>query len=40
MPAAGEPTQQKTDMDELRKELQDIKKKLAEQEAERTRSKP
>jgi hypothetical protein len=40
MPATGEPTQQKTDMDELRKELQDIKKKLAEQEAERSRSKP
>jgi hypothetical protein len=39
-PATGEPTQQKTDMDELRKELQGIKKKLAEQEAERSRSKP
>ena len=37
-PAKGEPTQRDTDMDELRKELQDIKKKLAEQEAERTRS--
>ena len=40
MPAKGEPTQRTADMDELRKELQDIKKKLAEQEAERTRSIP
>jgi len=39
-PAPGEPAQRNTDMDELRKELQDIKKKLAEQEAERNRSKP
>jgi hypothetical protein len=39
-PATGEPAQRNTDMDELRKELQDIKKKLAEQEAERTRSIP
>ncbi|HKO30730.1 MAG TPA: hypothetical protein VJU54_06305, partial [Nitrospiraceae bacterium] len=39
-PATGEPTQRNTDMDELRKELQDIKKKLAEQETERNRSKP
>ncbi|MEP6959767.1 MAG: hypothetical protein ABI980_13645 [Nitrospirota bacterium] len=39
-PATGEPTQRNTDVDELRKELQDIKKKLAEQEAERSRSKP
>jgi hypothetical protein len=37
-PANGEPTQRDTDLDELRKELQDIKKKLAEQEAERTHS--
>jgi hypothetical protein len=37
-PAKGEPTQRDTDLDEVRKELQDIKKKLAEQEAERTRS--
>ena len=37
-PAKGEPTQRDTDLDELRKELQDIKKKLAEQEAERTSS--
>jgi hypothetical protein len=37
-PAKGEPTQRDTDLDALRKELQDIKKKLAEQEAERTRS--
>ena len=40
MPVKGEPTQRNTDVDELRKELQDIKKKLAEQEAERSRSKP
>jgi hypothetical protein len=39
-PATAEPTQRNTDMDELRKELQDIKKKLAEQETERSRSKP
>jgi len=39
-PAKGEPTQRDTDLDEVRKELQDIKKKLAEQEAERTRSAP
>ena len=39
-PAKGEPTQRDTDLDEIRKELQDIKKKLAEQEAERTRSTP
>src|SRR6266850_3046852 len=40
MPAKGEPTQRDTDLDELRKELQDIKKKLVEQESERTRSTP
>ena len=39
-PAKGEPTQRDTDLDALRKELEDIKKKLAEQEAERTRSTP
>ncbi|MBI3356949.1 MAG: hypothetical protein HY038_09310 [Nitrospirae bacterium] len=39
-PATGEPTQRNTDVDELRKELQDIKKKLAEQDAERSRLKP
>ena len=39
-PAKGEPTQRNADMDDLRKELQDIKKKLAEQDAERSRSKP
>ena len=39
-PAKGEPTQQDTDLDALRKELQDLKKKLAEQETERTRSTP
>ena len=37
-PVKGEPTQRDTDMDELRKEMQEIKKKLAEQEEERTRS--
>ena len=40
MPVKGEPTQRNADVDELRKELQDIKKKLAEQEVERSRSKP
>jgi len=40
MPVKGEPTQRNADVDELRKELQDIKKKLAEQEAERSGSKP
>ena len=39
-PVKGEPTQRDTDLDALRKELQDIKKKLAEQETERTRSTP
>ena len=39
-PVKGEPTQRDTDMDELRKEMQEIKKKLAEQEEERTRSTP
>ncbi|MGH7148304.1 MAG: hypothetical protein ACREIJ_10460, partial [Nitrospiraceae bacterium] len=39
-PAKGEPTQRDTDLDALRKELEDIKKKLAEQEVERTRSSP
>ena len=36
----GESTQRDTDMDELRKELQEIKKKLAEQDEERIRSSP
>ncbi len=36
----GEPTQRDADMDELRKELQEIKKKLVEQEEERIRSTP
>jgi hypothetical protein len=36
----GEPAQRDTDMDELRKELLEIKKKLAEQEEERIRSTP
>ena len=39
-PVKGEPTQRDTDLDALRKELQDIKKKLAEQDAERIRSTP
>jgi hypothetical protein len=39
-PVKGEPTQRDADMDELRKEMQEIKKKLAEQEEERTRSSP
>ncbi len=37
-PVRSESTQRDTDMDELRKELQGIKKKLAEQEEERIRS--
>lgn len=37
-PTKGEPAQRDSDMDELRKELQEIKKKLTEQEEERTRS--
>ena len=36
-PAKGEPTQRDTDVEALRKELESIKKKLAEQDAERTR---
>ena len=36
----GEPTQRDADMDELRKEMREIKKKLAEQEEERIRSSP
>jgi hypothetical protein len=39
-PAQGEAIQRGTDLDGIRKELEDIKKKLAEQEAERIRSKP
>jgi len=39
-PVKGEPTQRDTDLDELRKEMAGIKKKLAEQETERTRSAP
>jgi hypothetical protein len=39
-PSKGELTQRDADVDALRKELEDIKKKLAEQEAERTRSAP
>jgi hypothetical protein len=38
--AKGEPTQRDTDLDALRKEMKDIKKKLAEQEAEWTRFAP
>jgi hypothetical protein len=37
-PAKGEPAQRDTEMDEVRRELQEIKKKLAEQEAGRNRS--
>jgi hypothetical protein len=40
MPVKKDPTQRDADMDEVRQELRDIKKKLAEQEAERTRSTP
>jgi hypothetical protein len=40
MPVKGESSQRDTDLDEVRKELRDIKKKLADQEAERTRSTP
>jgi hypothetical protein len=36
-PVKGEPGQRDADMDEVRKELREIKKKLAEQESERTR---
>jgi hypothetical protein len=39
-PTKGEPTQRDADVDALRKELEDIKMKLAEQEEERTRSAP
>ena len=39
-PTKGELTQREADLDGLRRELDDIKKKLAEQEAERTRSAP
>jgi hypothetical protein len=39
-PTKGELTQRDADLDGLRRELEDIKKKLAEQEAERTRSAP
>jgi hypothetical protein len=39
-PAKGELTQRDADLDALRRELDDIKKKLAEQEAERPRSAP
>jgi hypothetical protein len=38
--ATGKPAQRDTDMEEMRKELQEIKKKLAEQETGRNRSKP
>lgn len=36
----GEPAQKDSDIEALRKELQEIKRQLAEQEAERTRSQP
>lgn len=38
MPAKGEATQRDSELDALRKDLQEIKKKLADQEQERTRS--
>ena len=38
MPTKGAPTQRDADVDELRKEMQEIKKKLADQEEERIRS--
>lgn len=40
MPGKGEPTQRDSELDALRKDLQEIKKKLADQEQERTRSIP
>ena len=40
MPVKEESAQRDTDLAELRKELQEIKKKLAEQETERTRPSP
>lgn len=39
-PATGKPVQRDTDLDAIKKELENIKKKLAEQEAEQTRSAP
>lgn len=39
-PAKGEPSQRDADLEAVRMELQEIKKKLAEQEEERTRSLP
>ena len=39
-PVKGQSAQRDADMDELRKEMQEIKKKLAEQEEERIRSSP
>jgi hypothetical protein len=38
MPAKGEPSQRDSELEALRKDLQEIKKKLADQEQERTRS--
>ena len=40
IPAKGEATQRDSELDALRKDLQEIKKKLADQEQERTRSVP
>jgi hypothetical protein len=40
MPGKGESANRDTDLDEVRKELQEIKKKLAEQEMERTHPTP
>ena len=39
-PTKGEPAQRDTDLDAIKKELEGIKKKLAEQEAEQTRTIP
>jgi len=39
-PTKGKPAQRDTDLDAIKKDLENIKKKLAEQEAEQTRSKP
>ena len=39
-PAKGEPSQRDSELDALRKDMQEIKKKLADQEQDRTRSSP
>lgn len=40
MPAKGEPSQRDSELEALRKDLQEIKKKLADQEQDRTRLSP